>query len=152
MLKRIPGMWNNAQKDKKEQQKAKSSQNFTHKLPKRRILWGRMEWTAIWGIYIASVGPPLGRYINAIQTRSASEMSRLVAGVWTINLNRPPDAGRPRPDVKQLSSGHLSSIPVRTPRNYRPDAPHWDIRKLREIYRNQIFPKSVSEYACINHW
>jgi len=47
----------------------------------------------------------VGRYINAILMRAASKMSRLVARVRTINLNRPPDAGRERPDVKQLPSG-----------------------------------------------
>jgi hypothetical protein len=39
-LKGIPGMCENAQKDKKQQDNAKSLQKFTHKMPKRKILVG----------------------------------------------------------------------------------------------------------------
>jgi hypothetical protein len=50
-----------------------------------------VERAAIWAIY-SLCGVP-------VRTRAASEMSRLVARIRTINLNRPPDAGRARSDV-----------------------------------------------------
>jgi len=104
--------------------KKKKTKGVTHKVPKREILWGMVERERRAGFFIASVGSPSGRYIDAVRTRAASKRSRLVTRIRTINFNRPPDIGCARPDVKQLMSVRLSSIPVRTSRNYRPDTPH----------------------------
>jgi hypothetical protein len=76
------------------------------------------------GLFIASVGSPSGWCINTVRTRAASEMSRLVARVQTINLNRPPDAGRVRPDAiksfpdaKKLQSGRSTLKHLKTEEN-----------------------------------
>jgi hypothetical protein len=84
------------------------------------------------GVYIASVGSLSGQCINAVRTRAASEMSRLVTRVRMINLTvRPMLAGHvrtstgpvwmtklhPRPDTKERLSGHSTLKHQKTEEN-----------------------------------
>jgi hypothetical protein len=131
-------MWKRCKKTQNKEQGKNPKTQKTHKLSKKGFCgvgWSERQSD----IYIASVGPQSGRYIDVVRTRAASERSRLVTRVRTINFNCPPDTGSVRLDVKQLLSERLSSISVRTSGNYLPDAPHWNIRKIEENSQKSNF-------------
>jgi hypothetical protein len=62
---------------------------------------------AVWAIY-SLCGVP-------VRKRAASEISRLVASVRTINLNRPPDAGQARPDASRSCLDDCAPSPFGRP-------------------------------------
>jgi hypothetical protein len=140
---------------------SKDSRNYSQGA-KKEIVWGMGKNAALW-VYIASVGPPSGWCNNVVRMRAALGTCGQVARVQTGNITvRPKDAARVRTQVGPVRTIGLHSRPdsKRVPSRLliRPDAkrdrldtPHGNIRKLRKIHRNQIFSKSVSEHACINH-
>jgi hypothetical protein len=104
------------------------------------------------GVYIASVGSPFGRCNKFVLTRAALGTCGKVARVRTVLLTvHPVVAARIRTQsspvrtiglYSRLDSKRIPSGPLIRPyvNRDRPDAPHWNNRKLRKIHRNQIFP------------